>query len=196
MDNLHHMPTAKHFCCVWTVPVLVPYIALLQIYTRTTVYYKPCWLRHNDTTAARRRTSPLMVAFESPQAQDANNKLGSVLGEFGQAVDPLVRLQFVVANTTAGERCSICQSGHVFMDFGPSVAAPPSPIGLPAAVAHIGDPGAVPSTIRFSGAQQIANWIADVQKRPYASAGPQNRMMIQLTSDKCRNWSENVDIYA
>ena len=90
---------------------------------------------------------------------------------YSHVVDPLVRFTFNTVNTTAAERQDVCKAAILFMRRGPNVAPGALPVGFAgvAGLAFVGDPANEPTEIRFSGAQQVANWIADAQARVYAA---------------------------
>lgn len=132
----------------------------------------------------------------SPVQANAESKLREVIKEYEGFVDPLVRVRFRGATTTAAERTDMYRSALVFQSKGPDTLPPPFPLGLPLQTAGFVVPADADFEPRFSGAQQVANWVADIQSRPFTTAGPQVRMTIQLTSDNGRNWSATVDIYA
>ena len=132
----------------------------------------------------------------SPAQAKAESKLREVIKKYEGFVDPLVRVRFSGGTTTAAERTDMYRSALVFQSKGPNTLPPPFPVSLPMQTAGFVVPAGADFEPRFSGAQQVANWVADVQSRPFTTAGPQIRMTIQLTSDNGLNWSATVDIYA
>ena len=132
----------------------------------------------------------------SPAQAKAESKLREVIQEYEGFEDPLVRVRFSGATTTAAERTDMYRSALVFQSKGPNTLPPPCPVGLSVQTAGFVVPPDAEFEPRFSGAQQVAHWVADVQSRPFTTAGPQVRMTIQLTLDNDRNWSATVDIYA
>eukprot|EP00542_Grammatophora_oceanica_P008026 CAMPEP_0194059572 /NCGR_PEP_ID=MMETSP0009_2-20130614/69432_1 /TAXON_ID=210454 /ORGANISM="Grammatophora oceanica, Strain CCMP 410" /LENGTH=100 /DNA_ID=CAMNT_0038710173 /DNA_START=139 /DNA_END=437 /DNA_ORIENTATION=- len=92
------------------------------------------------------------------------------------------------------------RSALVFQSKGPNTAPPPPfPVGLPAQTAEFVVPADVDFELRFSGTQQVVNWLGGRYSVTalYYTAGPSLvRMTIQLTSDNGRNWSAAVDICA
>ena len=94
-----------------------------------------------------------------------------IIQQYRKVVDPLVRVTFNTANTSAAERQNVCKAAVLFMRRDPNVAPGALPVVLAgvAGLAFVGDPGNEPTEIRFSGSQQVANWIADAQARGYAA---------------------------
>lgn len=122
----------------------------------------------------------------------AHKDLASLIDEYKAAVDPLVRITMDVNTTTAAERSIILRSANNFCERGPNADAPVFPIALHGF--DFVDPGGNSGTLRFAGAMQVGNWIADVQARPFTHAPRTTRFRIELTSDNGRHWSASVAI--
>ena len=110
-------------------------------------------------------------------------------------MDPLVWFTFNTVNTTAAERQDVFKAASLFMRRDPNVAAGPLPVVL-AGVAGLPawDAGNEPVEIRFSGAQQVANWIADAQACGYAAGVGMVRLTVELTSDNGGHWSAPFEV--
>ena len=122
----------------------------------------------------------------------AQKDLASLIDEYKEAVDPLVRITMNVNTTTAAERSIILRSANNFCERGPNADAPVFPIALHGF--DFVDPGGNSGTLRFAGAMQVGNWIADIQARPFTMAPRSTRFQIELTSDNGRHWSASVAI--
>ena len=123
-------------------------------------------------------------------------KLAKLIGKYKKFVDPLVRFNFNTMNTTAMERQNICKAAGVFIQRSPTAAAGVLPVefGGVTGIPVFGDPGNDPVILRFSGAQQVANWIADAHARDYAAGVRVVRFTVELTSDNGRHWSAPFDV--
>lgn len=123
-------------------------------------------------------------------------ELQKFIEKYSHVVDPLVRFTFNTVNTTAAERQDVCKAAILFMRRGPNVAPGALPVGFAgvAGLAFVGDPVNEPTEIRFSGAQQVANWIADAQARGYAAGVGVVRFTVELTSDNGGHWSAPFEV--
>lgn len=122
----------------------------------------------------------------------AQKDLASLIDKYKDAVDPLVRITMEVNTTTAAERSIILRSANNFCERGSNADAPVFPIALHGF--DFVDPGGNSGTLRFAGAMQVGNWIADVQARPFTHAPRSTRFQIELTSNNGRLWSAAVAI--
>ncbi|CAB9509379.1 expressed unknown protein [Seminavis robusta] len=79
-------------------------------------------------------SSTTEIRQEVAASQDEENAstvlLSDVLEKYQTAVDPLVRLRCLVANTTPSERTDIVKSAVLFCRAGPNTAPPLFPIPL------------------------------------------------------------------
>lgn len=123
-------------------------------------------------------------------------ELTKLIQKYNKVVDPLVRFTFDVANTTAAERLDIARAAAIFVRRGPNVAPGALPVGFAGVngLALVADPGNEACELRFSGAQQVANWIADAQARGYAAGVGVVRLTVELTSDNGRHWSAPFEV--
>lgn len=149
-------------------------------------------------TVKRTRTDESSESKSAERQRLEENKaaLTKIIKKYKNCVDPLVRFTFDVANTTAGERVDIAKAGHIFIRRSPNTAPGDLPVGF-AGVNGLGlyaDPGNETCELRFSGAQQVANWIADAQARGYATGAGVVRFTVQLTSDNGRHWSAPFEV--
>ena len=120
--------------------------------------------------------------------------LSLLIGKYKKFVDPLVRFTFNTTNTTAAERQTIFKVASLFMQRGPNTAAGALPVVLNDPDLPTWDPGNRSPKIRFAGAQQVANWIADAQARGYATGVCVVRFTVELTSDNGRHWSAPFEV--
>ena len=118
--------------------------------------------------------------------------LASLIDKYRTSVDPVLRITMDINTTTAAERSIILRSANNFCERGPNADAPVFPITLHGF--DFVDPGGNSGTLRFAGAMQVGNWIADVQARPFTHAPRSTRFQIELTSDNGRHWSAAVAI--
>ena len=126
--------------------------------------------------------------------QETKAALALLIGKYKKAVDPLVRFTFDTMNTTAAERQNIYKAAAVFIQRGPTTTVGALPVGLGDPGLPTWDAGNHPTQLRFSGAQQVANWIADAQARGYAAGVGVVRFTVELTSDNGRHWSAPFEI--
>ena len=142
--------------------------------------------------------SPPGLLKEAGDAELEGNKaeLQNLIEKYSHVVDPLVRFTFNTVNTTAAERQDVCKAAILFMRRGPNVVPGALPVGFAgvAGLAFVGDPANEPTEIRFSGAQQVANWIADAQARGYAAKVGVVRFTVELTSDNGGHWSAPFEV--
>ena len=147
----------------------------------------------------KEKLSPPGLVKEGEETEVESNKaeLQKLINQYSQVVDPLVRFTFNTSNTTAAERQDIYKAAHLFMRRGPNVASGTLPVGFAgvAGLAGVGDPGDEPTEIRFSGAQQVADWIADAQARTYAAGVGVVRFAVELTSDNGGHWSTPFEVF-
>ena len=120
--------------------------------------------------------------------------LAKLIGKYKKVVDPLVRFTFNTTNTTAAERQTIYKAAAVFIQRGPTTNAGALPVGLGDPGLPTWDAGNHPTQLRFSGAQQVANWIADAQARVYGAGAGLVRFTVELTSDHGRHWAAPFEI--
>ena len=128
--------------------------------------------------------------------QEHKAELAKLIGKYKKFVDALVRFTFNTMNTTATERQNICTAAGVFIQRSPTAAPGVLPVGFGGVTGLpvFGDPGNNPVILRFSGAQQVANWIADAQARGYAAGVRVVRFTVELTSDNGRHWSAPFEV--
>ena len=151
--------------------------------------------RSSKKSKTKKEFSPPGLLKEA-EVEDNKAELQKLIEKYSQVVDPLVRFTFNTVNTTAAERQDVYKAAHLFMRRGPNVAPGALPVGFGgvAGLAGVGDPGNEPSEIRLSGAQQVANWIADAQARGYAAGVGVVRFTIELTSDNGGHWSAPFEV--
>lgn len=152
--------------------------------------------KSSKKSKTKEESSPPSLQKEG-EAKGNKAELKKLIEENSHAVDTLVRFTFNTANTTAAERQDVCKAAVLFMRRGPDVAPGALPVGLAgvAGLAFVGDPGNEPTDIRFSGAQQVANWIADAQARGYAVGGVGVvRFTVEITSDNGDHWSAPFEV--
>ena len=147
--------------------------------------------RHTKKEKTEEESSPPTLTEDLEENKAA---LALLIGKYKKAVDPLVRFTFDTTNTTAAERQTIYKAAAVFIQRGPTTNAGALPVGLGDPGLPTWDAGNHPTQLRFSGAQQVANWIADAQARGYAAGVGVVRFAVELTSDNGRHWSAPFEI--
>ena len=145
-----------------------------------------------DTKKAKTEESSPPALTEDLEENKA--ELAKLIGKYKKVVDPLVRFTFNTTNTTVAERQTIYKAAAVFIQRSPTTNAGALPVGLGDPGLPTWDAGNHPTQIRFSGAQQVANWIADAQARGYAAGVGVVRFTVELTSDNGRHWSAPFEV--
>lgn len=149
-----------------------------------------------NTKQPKTKSSPPALLEGENMVEENKAELSKLVGKYKKFLDPLVRFTFNIANTTAAERVNIHRAAVLFVRRGPNAAPGALPVGFAGVtgLTGVGDPGNDPTEVRFSGAQQVANWIADAQARGYAAGVGVVRFTVELTSDNGRHWSAPFEV--